>query len=173
MNHLQTFDLIWATILLLGKFSLLLTAKYWRNNVGVWSHWFHIPFCTAKPSQIAKGWHDVREQCDQMAAGSFLQHLAIWNIEILHNCIIFLCQRRFKILQIENVPFKNSQRLLKFCQSGKNTAIWSHWKRERDKKRISGKVLRIFAEPIISSKTFFTTFSLSLLASTEIMKRKN
>ena len=35
----ESFSLFWPIFLFLGKFSLLQMAKYWTNNLTIWSHW--------------------------------------------------------------------------------------------------------------------------------------
>lgn len=43
---LSNFESNLANVLLSGKFSLLLIAKYWANNLAIWYHWLYSEACS-------------------------------------------------------------------------------------------------------------------------------
>ena len=115
-------------------------AKYWTNNLAIWSHWFQplqlLPTtdCFYLPNILAAlsfthilyiflfNFHIIkrefvlaREQCDQMTKKLYA---AIYNNKI-STCSIKIVKLGSRFCQILRQPSKNCQRLLTFCKSGK------------------------------------------------------
>ena len=86
-----------------------------RSERQVFYQWYRIDIEAMPPKIRSTLWNTSWQQCDQMAR-LFFQFLAIYNNESLHSKEMF-SKLGLQFCQILNKSSKDSQRVLKFCQS--------------------------------------------------------